>query len=109
VPNDGTHETQYQFLGAIQEQKPLRDWIQEVLNTCLGYFTFAFGKLRFGVRENSGATEMFGLGYIVHDSLRVEALDPKFNHLTINFGDKGFGWLNNPVVLCEIDHALRAG
>ena len=31
----------------------MRDWIQEILTNCLGYYTFAFGKLKVGIRVNS--------------------------------------------------------
>ena len=33
-------ETQFKFRGTVQEEKPLRDWIQEVLLNCLGFYTF---------------------------------------------------------------------
>ena len=46
-------ETQFEFRGTLQEEKPLRDWLQEVLMNCLGYYTFSFGKLKIGIRENS--------------------------------------------------------
>jgi hypothetical protein len=44
-------ETQFKFRGVLQEEKPLRDWLQEVLMNCLGYYTFSFGKLKIGIRE----------------------------------------------------------
>ncbi len=53
----GGNETQFKFRGVLQEEKPLRDWIQEILMNCLGYYTFAFGKLKFGARVNSSVAE----------------------------------------------------
>src|SRR5262249_49630743 len=38
-------EKQFPFRGVLKEQKPLKDWLQEILNCCLGYFTFVDGKL----------------------------------------------------------------
>ena len=49
-------ETQFVFRGTLQEEKPLRDWLQEVLMNCLGYYTFSFGKIKIGVRENSSVS-----------------------------------------------------
>ena len=61
-------ETQFKFRGTLQEEKPLRDWLQEVLMNCLGYYTFSFGKLKIGVRENSSTVEAFTIGNIVFNS-----------------------------------------
>src|SRR3984957_8380106 len=33
-------ETQFQFQGIISAQKPFRDWLTEVLNCCLGFYTW---------------------------------------------------------------------
>ena len=62
-------ETQFKFRGVLQEQKPLRDWIQEILMGGLGYFTFAFRKMKIGIRANSSAVEAFTAGNILFDSL----------------------------------------
>ena len=61
-------ETQFKFRGMLQEEKPLRDWLQEVLMNCLGYYTFSFGKLKIGMRENSSTVEAFTVGNIVFNS-----------------------------------------
>jgi len=102
-------ERQYVFRGVIQEEKPLREWLQEILNTCAGYFTFAFGKLRIGLRFHSGATEPFTEGNIVLDTLHVEPVIPSFNHITGQFGDQEYGWALNSVSLRDRDHALMIG
>ena len=64
-------ETQFKFRGVMQEEKPLRDWLQEVLMNCLGFFTFSFGKLKLGVRINSSAVEAFTEGNILFRSLAL--------------------------------------
>ena len=68
-------ETQFKFRGTLQEEKPLRDWLQEVLMNCLGYYTFSFGKLKIGVRENSSVVEAFTAGNIVFRSLQARAAE----------------------------------
>jgi hypothetical protein len=105
---DGT-ETQFKFRGVIQEEKPLRDWLQEVLMNCLGYYTFAFGKLKIGIRENSSVVEPFTEGNIVCSSLKLAPLKPTFNHLTANFADADYQYVNNSVAIYDIDHAALIG
>ncbi len=102
-------ETQFQFRGVLQEEKPLRDWIQEVLMNCLGYYTFAFGKLKVGVRVNSSVVEAFTVGNILLNSLQLAPLRPSFNHLTANFADEEFEFVNNSITLYDIDHARLIG
>ncbi len=102
-------ETQFQFRGILQEEKPLRDWIQEVLMNCLGCYTFAFGKLKIGVRVNSSVVEAFTVGNILLNSLQLAPLRPSFNHLTANFADEEFQFVNNSITLYDIDHAKLIG
>ncbi len=102
-------ETQFKFRGVLQEEKPLRDWLQEVLMNCLGYYTFAFGKLKVGVRVNSSAVEAFTEGNILSQSLQLAPLRPAFNHLTANFADEDYQFVNNSITLYDIDHAQLIG
>jgi hypothetical protein len=102
-------ETQFKFRGVLQEEKPLRDWLQEVLMNCLGYYTFANGKLKLGVRVNSSAVEAFTEGNILFRSLQLAPLKPSFNHLTANFADEDFEFVANSISLYDIDHASLLG
>jgi hypothetical protein len=102
-------ETQFKFRGVLQEEKPLRDWLQEVLMNCLGYYTFANGKLKLGVRVNSSALEAFTEGNILFRSLQLAPLKPSFNHLTANFADEDFDFVANSISLYDIDHASLLG
>jgi len=102
-------ETQFAFRGTLQEEKPLRDWLQEVLMNCLGYYTFSFGKLRIGIRENSSVVEAFTEGNILFRSLQLAPAKPSFNHLTANFADQDFAFVNNSVAVYDIDHAVYVG
>jgi len=103
------YETQFKFRGILQEEKPLRDWLQEVLMNCLGYYTFAFGKLKLGVRINSSSLEAFTEGNILFQSLQLSPLKPSFNHLTANFADEEFNFVANSISLYDIDHATFLG
>jgi hypothetical protein len=102
-------ETQFRFRGVLQEEKPLRDWIQEVSMNCLAYFTFVFGKMKVGIRVNSSVVEAFTEGNIIFDSLRISASRPAFNHLTANFADREFNFAANSVTVYDIDHAKLIG
>jgi len=102
-------ETQFKFRGVLQEEKPLRDWLQELLMNCLGYYTFANGKLKPGVRVNSSAVEAFTEGNILFRSLQLAPLKPSFNHLTANFADEDFEFVANSISLYDIDHATLLG
>ena len=102
-------ETQFKFRGVLQEEKPLRDWLQEVPMNCLRYYTFSFGKLKIGVRENSSTVEAFTIGNIVFNSLQLAPLKPSFDHLTANFADKDYKFVNNSVTVYDIDRATLLG
>lgn len=45
---DGT-EVQFKFTGVLQEEKPLKDWVTEILMNCMGYYTWANGKFKIGL------------------------------------------------------------
>jgi hypothetical protein len=51
-------ETQFQFQGSISSQKPFRDWLTEVLNCCLGFYTWEFGSGASGekLRKEPGSS-----------------------------------------------------
>ena len=102
-------ERQFPFRGVLKEKKPLKDWLQEILNCCLGYFTFANGKLWIGIRVNSSTTDAFTQMNILHKSLQIGLPDVRFNHLTVQFGDEEFDWQLNNVTIYDIDHAAQLG
>lgn len=113
IVGSGT-ETQFKFIGALAEQKPLRDWITDILMGCLGYFTFANGKLRIGLRTNASAVEAFTAGNILFNSLRLGPIQPPpgesvFNHLTANFADEEYDFSRSSLAVYDLDHALKIG
>lgn len=104
-----TQEVQFKFRGILQEEKPLRDWIQEMLMNCLGYYTFAFGKLKIGTRHNSSVVEAFTEGNILFQSLTLSPIPSSFNHLTANFADEEYSYAGNSVTLYDESNAEYIG
>ena len=102
-------ETQFQFAGNLQESKPLRDWITEILMNASGGYSFSFGKIRLFGRFNSSTIEAYTIGNMVLGSLKYGYNKPAFNHLTANFADSEFEFSNNSVTLYDIDHAKEIG
>jgi hypothetical protein len=102
-------EPQFQFVGTIAEEKPLRDWLKEILAGGLGYFTFAFGKLKLGSRFHSGSTEAFDSGNIILNSLALSAATAEYNSLSATFADREYGYLSNPLEFRETDHIAALG
>ena len=100
-------ERQFPFRGILKERKPLRDWLQEICNTGLGYYTFVNGKLWVGVRVD--ASVRIGNAYtrdqIIYKTLMVAPHQPQFNWLVGQFGDEEFGFQLNNVTVYDIDHA----
>jgi hypothetical protein len=105
------NELQFPFRGCLKEAKPLRDWLREILNGCLGYSTFVNGKLWIGIRVNSSvlAGNAYTRASILFRTLMVSPLQPQFNWLVGNFGDEEFGWQLNNVTIYDIDHASFLG
>ena len=108
APDPDGLETQYSFNGIIGEAKPLRDWLSEVLMTCLGFYTWSFGKLQLGVRNHSGSTEPYGAGNIIAGSLELVPIEPAFNWLTATFYDAEYE-ATNSVVFYDSDHVAKYG
>jgi hypothetical protein len=90
-------ETQFTFTGISQEAKPGRDWLQEILNNCLGYYTFRFSKIAFGIRSNSSAVEQWDDSNTIYGSLEWEPLKPSFWQIQGTFADEEYGYISNTV------------
>jgi hypothetical protein len=105
------NERQFPFRGVLKEQKPLKDWLTEILNSCLGYYTFVNGKLWIGIRYHSGvpAGYAFSQNNILMNSLQATPLAPQFNWLDGQFGDEEFNWDLNTVSIYDLDAAGLAG
>ena len=104
-------EKQFPFRGILKERKPLKNWLTEILNCCLGYYTFVNGKLWIGLRNNSSvlAGNAFARETILHKTLQTPPIQPSFNWLNIQFGDEEFLFALNNVTIYDLDHAAFTG
>ena len=105
----GGTEQQFTFQGIIAAEKPLCDWIDDILRNCLGYYTFANRKFKPGIRINSSAVEAFTEGNIIFGSLSLRPLEPTFNHLTAYFNNKDTRFSRDSLPALDEDHAQLAG
>ena len=69
-------ERQFRFKGTVDPSKPTRDWIRDILNNALGYFTWSFGKLRVGCRTTATPETTFVPGNILFNTLRLDPIKP---------------------------------
>jgi hypothetical protein len=102
-------ETQFQFQGVISSQKPFRDWLTEVLNCCLGFYTWEFGALKLGIRENASAVDAYTPGNILYQSLRLTPIQAAFEHLVISYADVAYQYQANTAEYCDKSHAAYYG
>lgn len=105
------NELQFPFRGVLKEQKPVRDWLREIMNCCGGTIVFSNGKLFPIVRVNSSALDpnTFTEATILFRSLAISPLQPAFNWLVGQFGDDAYGWQLNNCTIYDIDHAGHLG
>ena len=102
-------ETQFQFQGIISSQKPFRDWITEVLNCCLGFYTWEFGKLKLGCRINASAVDAYTLANSLFQTLRLTPIQAGFEHLVLSFADVAYQYQANTAEYCDKSHAAYYG
>lgn len=102
-------EQQFIFRGTLMEQKPLKDWIAEILMNGLGFYTWSFGKLKLGIRINSSVVEAFTIGSILFGSLALTPVRASVNRMVANFADQEFEFALNNIPVQDIDHAKLIG
>lgn len=83
-------ETQFTFRGIIRDIKSMKDWLQEILNNCLGEWLISNGKLKVVIRQDSAAEASFGDGNIVYGTLMLGPIRPSFNRMTVNFANSDY-------------------
>ena len=76
---------------------------------CLGYYTSPSASSRSASGRTPRVVEAFTEGNILFRSLQLAPLKPTFNHLTANFADQDFAFVNNSVAVYDIDHATQIG
>lgn len=97
-------ETQFKFQGVIRDIKVLRDWLQEILNNCLGNFYFENGKLTFSIRQDAAAAHSFTDGNMIANSLRLSPIRPEFNRLTVAFANRDYNFVLDTIGVQDLDH-----
>jgi hypothetical protein len=102
-------EPQFQFQGVISSQKPFRDWLSEVLNCCLGFYTWEFGKLKLGCRVNAGAVDAYTLGNTLFQSLRLTPITAAYEHEVLSYADVAYQYQANTAEYCDKSHAAYYG
>jgi hypothetical protein len=102
-------ETQFQFQGSISSQKPFRDWLTEVLNCCLGFYAWEFGKLKLGCRINASAVDAYTVSSMLFQSLRLTPIVAAFEHLIISYADVAYQFQTNTAEYCDKSHAAYYG
>ena len=102
-------ETQFQFQGTISTQKPFRDWLTEVLNTALGFYTWEFGKLKLGCRINASAADAYTKGNTLFQTLRTAPIPAAFEHLILSYADVAYAYQANTAEYVDKDHAAYYG
>ena len=102
-------ETQFQFQGILSSQKPFRDWLTEVLNCCLGFYTWEFGQLKLGCRINASAVDAYTIGSMLFQSLRLAPIQSAFEHLVLSFADVAYQYQANTAEYCDKSHAAYYG
>lgn len=103
------NETQFQFVGVISQLQPLRDWLDQILLNCVGYWFTVFGKIYFGIRANATAVENFTTGNMLFKSYSDKPKIPRFNDLTASFADRDFEFSQNTARYYDQDYALAMG
>jgi hypothetical protein len=104
-----TQENQFPFRGVLKERKPVKDWLTEILNCCLGYWTFVNGKLWIGIRYYAQATDAFTQAHLKWKTLQILPVKPSFNWLVVQFGDEEYQFQLNNVTIYDIDQASFVG
>jgi hypothetical protein len=100
---------QFEFQGTIAQTKPFRDQLSEILSCTLGYYTWEFGKLRLGIRENASATDAFTIGNMLFQSLRLQPITANFEHLRTTFADRNYQFQSNTAEYADKSHAAYYG
>jgi hypothetical protein len=100
-------EAQFRFKGTIDSSKATRDWVRDILNNGLGFFTWSFGRLRLGLRINAAPITTFHAGNMLFGSLKLQPITPEFEKLVIEFADEEYLFAKNTVDYTDQDHAAR--
>jgi hypothetical protein len=102
-------EAQFQFQGTIANQKPFRDWLSEVLNCALGFYTWEFGKLKLGCRINASAVDAYTTTNILFRTLRLNPIAAAFEKVVLSYADVAYAYQANTAEYVDKSHASYYG
>lgn len=100
---------QWKFIGTLSDQRQLRDWLNDILVGCLGYFYWNYGKLSVGIRYNATPLSAYTDGNTLFRSLSPSAMGPKFTKLIATFADREGAWAANTASYQDDDYATELG
>jgi Putative phage tail protein len=109
VPGLTGTEKQFTFRGVIADQRALRDWLNDILRCCLGYYVQSSGKVKFGIRVNSSSVAAFTEGNVIANSIRISARAPEFNSVTVTYGDMDYEWQPRAYTIDDFTHQRLIG
>jgi Putative phage tail protein len=109
VPGLVGTEKQFVFRGILGDQRALRDWLNDILRCCLGYYVQSSGKVRFGIRVNSSAVAAFTEGNVIANTIGIAFRAPEFNSVTVIYGDAEFEWQPRPYTVDDFQHQRLIG
>jgi len=107
--SSGSTEPQFQAQGTISQFKPFRDWLTELLNCCLGYFTFQFGRLALGIRDSAVPLSAFSPANMLYQSLAVTPMEAAFEYMKLDFANVDYQYQMDMAEYNDKDHAIYYG
>lgn len=108
-PAQAGMELQFMFQGTIAQFKPFRDWANEIMNCCLGFWCFEFGKLKVGIRYSAVPTDSFTLGSMLYQSLTITPISAAFEYLKVAFANVELQYQSDLAEYQDKDHAAYYG
>jgi len=102
-------ETQFQFQGSLTTGKPFRDWLTQVVEYALGYYTFEFGALKLGCRINASSTDAYSPANTLFRTLRLQPIVAAYEKMVLSYADINYQYQANTATYADKDHAAYYG
>jgi len=97
------------LLKANDRSRSSMERLTEVLNCCLGFYTWEFGQLKLGCRINASAADAYTLANSLFQSLRLTPIQAGFEHRVLSFADAAYQYQANTAEYCDKSHAAYYG
>ena len=102
-------ERQFSAQGSISQFKPFRDWLTEILNCCLGNFSFEFGKLALRIRDSAVPLSAFTPANMLYQSLVLTPMEAEFEYYKLEFANVDYQYQMDMAEYNDKDHAAYFG